>query len=125
MSKWSIAVTALTIGCASPGSVAEADLAQRDVDVPPRLLGCPGYVAPTPGSRTEVVTVSLLVGADGRVHDVRVEGLSDSPAAVDPRISTSAREQAAALAWDCSFQPATIAGMAVATRHSIRLSFPY
>src|SRR5690349_17415529 len=45
VTKLLLLTTMLALGCASSSPwVEEADFAQSNVDVPPRLLGCPGYV---------------------------------------------------------------------------------
>lgn len=118
------AVAALALaGCAPRGTfdeLGEPTLDLRDLDVPPRLLGCAGYTEPASTSgRMQSVWVAVLVGSDGRAHDLRAPRLNTGPASLDTRLSDSVRERAADLAWGCAFQPGQLGGQAVAVWQTV------
>ncbi|MGE0160259.1 MAG: hypothetical protein AB7N70_27780 [Dehalococcoidia bacterium] len=120
-----LAISALA--CAPRGTLDELGepiIDRGDLDTPPTLLGCPGYAEPPAATaRSERVSVSILVGSDGRVHEVDAPRRVTSPADVDVRLSEAARERAAELAWNCAFEPALFGGQPVAARHSVSFRF--
>jgi hypothetical protein len=120
---FAVTLSIAVVACAPRGTLDELGepiIDRADLDAPPRLLGCGGYAEPPSGTpRTERVSVGVLVGSDGRVHEIRAPERMTGPADVDTRLSDPARERATAFAWECAFEPATFGGTPVAAWHTV------
>jgi periplasmic protein TonB len=102
IARASAACAALTLaaGCAAP--VPEAPL------IPPKMLSCPKPAYPRSSLRNEetgITTLLFLVGADGAVHEVKIQ---KSSGYID-------LDRAATVLGDCRFSPATRGGKPVET----------
>ena len=129
---WGVGMVIFAAACASASRVDEEPLiAQRDVDVSPRMIRCGvGYPEPTPSAGDDVVpyvrvTVPVIVAADGTVESVGTPQLIHSTADVrNLRLSSTARDQARYRAEGCLFQPALLEGVPVSARFDLRFTVP-
>lgn len=111
----------LLAGCASGSGVYGAD----SVDTPPRLYGCPNVTDAGAGQSVDV-TLTMVVDEEGKV----VPGtIRHRPGIRSPNPRKRAPEglvrEASALALDCMFAPATVAGepVRVQVEHTIKFAF--